>query len=70
MKTVWEYALFPVWVLTYHRKGDEKLYYYALNGQTGKIAGELPVDTGKLLRLSLFVGAVVFALALLLGYLL
>ena len=70
VKTVWEYALFPVWVLTYHRKGDEKLYYYALNGQTGKIAGELPVDTGKLLRLSLFVGAVVFALALLLGYLL
>ncbi|MEG0108621.1 MAG: TFIIB-type zinc ribbon-containing protein, partial [Lachnospiraceae bacterium] len=42
----WEYVLLPVWVLTYQKSG--KFYYYAMNGQTKKICGELPVDYKKL----------------------
>ena len=29
----WKYLLVPVWVLTYRGKND-KIYYYAMNGQT------------------------------------
>lgn len=46
----WRYLLLPVWVLTYQGK-DQKRYYYAMNGQTGKISGKLPLDKKKLLAL-------------------
>lgn len=42
MNTDWEYALFPVWFMTYMHNG--KTYSFALNGQTGKIAGTPPFD--------------------------
>ena len=42
----WKYNLLPVWVLNY--KHNEKSYIYALNGQTGKVYGELPVCRKKL----------------------
>lgn len=44
----WSYALLPVWVLTYRDKQKDKVYYFAMNGQTGKICGKLPVDKKKL----------------------
>ena len=44
----WQYALLPVWVMTYRHKENGKVYYFAMNGQTGKICGKLPVDKGKL----------------------
>ena len=46
---VWANALLPVWTVTYNDKARGKIYYFALNGQTGKIWGELPVDNKKLL---------------------
>lgn len=42
----WSYNLLPVWVLSYKHK--DKNYIYALNGQTGKVYGELPVSNKKL----------------------
>ena len=36
------YALLPVWMLNTRWNG--KNYLYAMNGQTGKFVGELPVD--------------------------
>lgn len=59
-----KYALMPVWTLTYRAKGD-KLYYFSINGQTGKTCGELPVDGGKLLRLFLLVFVPAFIIMLL-----
>lgn len=47
----WQYALLPVWALTYQDKRRKKTYYFAMNGQTGKICGKLPVDKGKLAML-------------------
>lgn len=44
----WKYALLPVWVLTYKDGKDNKLYYFAMNGQSGKICGVLPVDYKRL----------------------
>lgn len=37
-----KYALFPVWML--HTRWKEKDYLFAMNGQTGKLVGDLPVD--------------------------
>lgn len=42
------YVLLPVWIVTYKEKYSDKLYYYAMNGQTGKVAGILPISKGKL----------------------
>lgn len=39
------YALFPVWMLT--TKYNGKNYTFAMNGQTGKLVGELPIDKNK-----------------------
>lgn len=36
------YALLPVWMFTYQYQG--KTYMFAMNGQTGKIAGQLPIS--------------------------
>lgn len=40
------YALLPVWLLSSTYKG--KIYSFAMNGQTGKFVGELPVDKGRM----------------------
>lgn len=40
------YALLPVWLLS--TKWQEKNYLFAMNGQTGKLIGDLPVSKGKL----------------------
>lgn len=36
------YALYPVWLLNTSWNGNQ--YKFAINGQTGKIAGDLPID--------------------------
>ncbi len=46
------YALMPVWTLTY-KGNDGKIYYFSINGQTGKTVGELPTDQRSLLFLFL-----------------
>lgn len=50
----------PVWVLTY--QGEEQMYYYAMNGQTGKVCGELPTDRRSLWALFAQVSIPVFVL--------
>jgi len=42
------YALLPVWML--HTKWNGNDYLFAMNGQTGKLVGDLPIDNGKLIR--------------------
>ena len=39
------YALYPVWIL--NTKWKDKSFRFAVNGQTGKIAGNLPISVGK-----------------------
>lgn len=40
------YALMPVWLL--HTKWQDKDYHFAMNGQTGRMVGNLPVSGWKL----------------------
>lgn len=61
--TNWNYTLMPVWILTY-RSRNKELYYFAMNGQNGKVNGELPLDKGKLLKTSALISAAVFGIYL------
>ena len=40
------YAMLPVWLLT--TRWRDQAYLFAINGQTGRLAGDLPADQGKL----------------------
>jgi DNA-directed RNA polymerase subunit RPC12/RpoP len=43
-----KYALYPVWILNTTWKGQK--FVFAMNGQTGKMVGDLPVDKAALWR--------------------
>lgn len=57
-----EYALLPVWMLSCQYKG--KNYIYAINGQTGRMVGSLPVNIvkGLLLSLAIFAGTLILCM--------
>ncbi|MCL1940379.1 MAG: TFIIB-type zinc ribbon-containing protein [Synergistaceae bacterium] len=42
------YAMFPVWLLSTRWKGQQ--FAFAMNGQTGKFVGDLPLDKGAFWR--------------------
>lgn len=61
----WKYALMPAWMMTYKYK--DELYYFAMNGQTGKIAGRVPVSTKKINRLAGIIAVIGLVLGALMG---
>lgn len=64
----WKYALMPVWTLTYKDTKTDKIYYFACNGQTGKVCGELPVDNVRLLTLFASICIPLLVILLIVGY--
>ncbi len=48
-----EYAMLPVWMMYTEYRG--KKYIFGMNGQNGKIVGELPKDYGRLVGAAAFV---------------
>lgn len=65
----WDYIMLPVWTVTYKGR-DGKIYYYSMNGQDGKVYGELPIDFKKVWKLGGIISAIVMILGLIGGYLL
>lgn len=59
-----QYALLPVWLLSTQWQG--KSFLFAMNGQTGKLIGDLPIDKKRLWG---FVGIAFAAATALLGWL-
>lgn len=57
-----KYALMPVWLLSTQWQGQN--YLFAMNGQTGKMVGDLPIDKKK--RRKLF--AIIWAVITVLGF--
>ena len=55
------YALYPVWLLNTQYRG--KNYHFAMNGQTGKLVGDLPMDWGAFWKWWGMISAGVSALA-------
>ncbi len=66
VKIRWNYMLLPVWFMTYHYNG--RIWEYAINGQTGKISGELPIDDKRLICHQILLGILIFIAAMILGY--
>lgn len=62
-----KYALYPVWILNTTWNG--KKYTFAVNGQTGKIAGDLPLDKKAYYKWLLGLAGGVSALCFALSYL-
>ena len=60
-----EYAMLPVWLLNTKWNGEN--FLFAVNGQTGEMTGNLPIDKKKQLIWNLSVGVIIFLLTLLLG---
>ncbi len=56
------YVLLPVWMFTYQY--NDKMYIFAMNGQTGKIAGTLPISKGRAAAWFTIISAVVFVILL------
>lgn len=58
------YALYPVWILNTTWKGEK--YTFAMNGQTGKMVGDLPADQGAFWKFvgirGVLLGAIIYAL--------
>ena len=50
------YALYPVWLL--NTTWNEKKYTFAMNGQTGKFVGDLPVDKAAATRWTFLLAAI------------
>lgn len=59
-----EYALLPVWMVNVKYKG--KYYLFAMNGQTGRFIGDMPIDKLKALFLTIIIfviNALIFILS-------
>ena len=58
------YAMYPVWILNTTWKGEK--YIFAMNGQTGKMVGDLPADNGAfwkyVIARGVIIGALIYAL--------
>jgi len=63
-----KYGLFPVWMLNTRYK--DNMYHFAMNGQTGKMVGNMPCDSGKYWKTFAVTAAAVMAVAVLIGGLL
>ena len=60
------YGLLPVYIL--NTKFKDKNFQFAINGQTGKIVGELPIDKGKSRKHFIFDLVRYFVLGIILAY--
>lgn len=51
-------TMYPVWFLSY--RNADRVAYATVNGQTGKVITDLPIDTGKYLKFSLLLAIPLF----------
>ena len=63
-----KYALLPVYMVNV--KYGDKLYTFAMNGQTGEFIGNIPVDKKKAILISILSFVVIFLIGLIVSYLL
>lgn len=60
-------ALFPVWFMSYRNKKKDKISYAAVNGSTGEVVADIPIDFKKYLIASVIVAGL-FSLILNIGF--
>ena len=62
-----DYILLPVWMVNIDYKN--KKYTFAMNGQTGEIVGNIPIDKKKAVIMYLIILVIVFGISLLISVL-
>lgn len=62
-----KYALYPVWIL--NTTWQDKKYLFAMNGQTGKMVGDLPMDKGLFFKWFASIAGIGTAITFLITYL-
>ena len=55
-------ALFPVYFLATKNKRNDRISYAVINGQTGKIAADIPIDFKKFIIFAMILSIVIFVL--------
>jgi DNA-directed RNA polymerase subunit RPC12/RpoP len=60
------YIMLPVWMVNV--KYNDKIYTFAMNGQTGKIVGNIPIDTKKVIIYSVLFFLLFFLVAFIFCY--
>ena len=61
-----KYAMLPVWILNTSWNGQD--FLFAMNGQTGKLVGDLPVDKNKAIKTFVAVATLVTIIVFLIAY--
>ena len=61
-----EYALLPVWMVNV--KYADKMYIFAMNGQTGEFIGDIPLDKKKTIIIGVTLFLTIFFLVILISY--
>lgn len=61
-----KYAMLPVWILNTSWNGQD--FLFAMNGQTGKFVGDLPIDKNKAIKLFLGVFLLTTLITFLIAY--
>lgn len=62
-----KYALYPVWIL--NTSWNDKNFLFAMNGQTGKMVGDLPVDWGAFWKYFGIIASSIAAIIFIIGML-
>lgn len=62
-----KYALLPVWMLNI--KYNDKIYTFAMNGQTGKMIGDIPIDKKKAFIYWIIITIIIFGILFLIVFL-
>ena len=60
------YVLLPVWMVNVKYKN--KMYIFAMNGETGKFVGNIPLDLGKVFLYTLIIFVIVMAISIAITY--
>lgn len=61
-----KYALLPVWMVNVKYK--DKTYIFAMNGETGKFIGNIPLSSGKTVLYAICIFVITFLLCILISY--
>lgn len=66
MKNTHQYVLLPIWMVNV--KYRDKMYLFAMNGQTGEFVGDIPFDKGKAILYAILLFVFGFALTIGISY--
>ena len=61
-----EYALLPVWMVNVKYK--DKMYIFAMNGQTGEFIGNIPLDTKKTIIYTIIIFTICMIISIAISY--